>query len=80
MIKRRPNLSAAHGGTVTEVEVGVGSMKRITTYCRIYQHHPHNYGIVCRGYFNYPPCPDFERCQQNPKPKPGSYEAYVSDG
>src|SRR5512137_992096 len=79
VIKRRPSLSAAHGGTVTEIE-DCGKPRKITTYCRFYQTHPVVRGILCLGFRDYPECPDLKRCKQNPRPKPIVYEPAVFEG
>jgi len=63
VIKRRPCLSAALGGTVTEVVGDSGKPKKITTHCRMYQKMPHVHGLLCEGLDDYPPCPDLELCR-----------------
>jgi hypothetical protein len=81
VIKRGPSLSLAHGGSVAEIEAEPGKMRRMTTYCRFYQTHPIKRSILCLGYLDYPPCPDLERCKQNPRPKSANYVEFVpSDG
>jgi hypothetical protein len=62
MIKRRPCLSVAAGGSVATIEVE-GKPKKLTTYCRLYNTAPHKRGILCLGFMDYPPCPDLGICR-----------------
>jgi len=63
VIKRRPCLSASFGGLVTEIEGDSGRLRKITTYCRMYQKIPHRHGVLCEGIDSYPACPDLTTCR-----------------
>jgi len=70
MIKRRPNLSIEEGGTVSR-EGKNGQRLRLGSYCRLFQTKPcHRKSMLCMGFHNFPPCPDFFICMAKPaKPK-----------
>jgi hypothetical protein len=62
MIKRRRSLSIKHGGRVKKINGNNGKMKILKTYCRFFQDRPKKCGMICEGFLDYPPCPDFETC------------------
>lgn len=66
MIKRRVNLSIEEGGTVSRKGKN-GRRLHLGIYCRLFQTRPsHCKSMLCTGYQDFPPCPDFPTCAVKP--------------